>query len=278
MAKIKDKRILITGGAGSIGQELVRQLAPHNPVYILDNNETATHDLAEEMQQDGWNVNARVGDIKDSETVQEVFSDFKPQLVFHAAAYKHVTPMEYAPIEAIRTNILGTWNVIKWVKYYQPYVEKFILISTDKAVNSHSIMGATKRVCEIMTRNQDRGFIVVRFGNVVGSRGSVIPLWENQVRREKPITITDPNMTRFFMTIPEAVELVIQAGKMGIGGEIFILDMGEAKKIGDLAKELHPGYPQTIVGIRPGESMDEVLMSEEEKKVAVREGKFWIIR
>ena len=278
MVKIKDKRCLVTGGAGSIGSELVRQLAVSNPVYILDNNETGAHDLAEEMQQDGHNVHCRVGDIRDPDTVQEVFSDFKPQIVFHAAAYKHVTPMEDAPIEAINTNILGTWNVIKWVKYYQPYVEKFVLISTDKAVNSHSVMGATKRVCEIMTRNQGQGFIVVRFGNVVGSRGSVLPLWENQVKRGKPITITNPDMTRFFMTIPQAVELVIEAAKVGRGGEIMILDMGEPKRIGDLAKELYPDYPQRIVGVRQGESMDEVLMFEEEKKVAIKDGSFFIIR
>ena len=276
---IKNKRILVTGGAGSIGSELVRQLAPKNKIFILDNNETGTFDLHEELTQDGHWVAYRVGDVRNKETVQDVFSDFKPQFVFHAAAYKHVTPMEVYPEEAVQTNIIGTLNVLKAAKNLE-CVEKFVYISTDKVIHSNSVMGATKRVGEIMVKNSGKGFMAVRFGNVLGSRGSVIPLWQNQINRGKPITVTDERMTRYFMTIPQACELVIRAGEEGKGGEIFILDMGEQVNVLDLAKKIITGTNVQIkmIGIRPGETLDEELMTDEEKKRAIKSGNYFIIK
>lgn len=278
---IQNKNILITGGAGSIGSELVRQLAVDNRVFILDFNETALFDLiSEEKLKNHW-VNGRVGNIRDKETVDDVFSDFRPDIVFHAAAYKHVTPMELYPREAVDTNIIGTLNVIEHAKKYE--TQKFIFISTDKAVQSASIMGATKRVSEIIVRNQGRGFIVVRFGNVLGSRGSVIPIWQKQIDAGEKITITDPEMERYMMTIEQACELVIEAAEVGQGGEIMILDMGQKIKVLDLAKDillkanLEPGRIQ-IIGKRPGEELTEKLMYEEEEKRAIKSGKFFIIK
>lgn len=274
---IKAKRILVTGGAGSIGSELVRQLAPGNQVFILDFNETEAFDLAEELKQDGHWVEARVGDVRDRETVRDLFTDFKPQYVFHAAAYKHVTPMETYPLEAINTNILGTYNIISEAKKWE-CLEKFVFISTDKVVNGHSIMGATKKVGEIMVRNQGLGFIAVRFGNVLGSRGSVIPLWQNQINRGKPITITDKRMKRYMMSIPEAVELVLEAAEKGKGGECFILDMGAQVNILELAEKILGKTKIKIIGIRPGETLEEKLMTLEEEAVAKKVGNFWVIK
>lgn len=274
---IKGKRILVSGGAGSIGNEIVRQLCVNNKVFILDNNETGAFDLAEELKQDGYWVEARIGDIRDMNTVKDLFEDFKPQYVFHAAAYKHVAPMETYPLEAIQTNILGTYNVMSEAKRWE-CLEKFVFISTDKVVNGHSIMGATKRVGEIMVRNQGKGFIAVRFGNVMGSRGSVIPLWQNQLNRGKPITITDKRMKRFMMSIPEAVNLVIEASQIGKGGECFILDMGEQVNILELAQKLLGKQKFKIIGKRPGETLEEKLMTEEEEKLAIRKGNFYILK
>lgn len=277
---IKNKRILICGGGGSIGSELVRQLAPGNKIFILDNNETATFDLSEELKQDGYWVEARIGDIRDKETVRDLFGDFKPQYVFHAAAYKHVTPMETYPLEAINTNILGTYNVMSEAKRWK-CLEKFVFISTDKVVNARSIMGATKKVGEIMVRNQGKGFIAVRFGNVLGSRGSVIPLWQNQVNRGKPITVTDKRMTRYFMTIPEAVDLVIEASQLGVGGETFILDMGKQINILSLAKDIlnKAGKGKIeFIGMRPGETLDERIMTIEEEKQSKKIGNFFVLK
>lgn len=275
---VKNKRILITGGAGSIGSELVRQLAPQNKIFILDINETDTFDLREELLQDGYWVHSRTGDIRDKDTVRDVFEDFKPQYVFHAGALKHVTPCEEYPLEAIQTNIIGTYNIMAEAKRWE-CLEKFVFISTDKVIHGNSIMGATKRVGEIMVRNQGKGFIAVRFGNVMGSRGSVIPLWQNQVNKGKPITITDSRMRRYMMTIPEAVELVIQASEKGKGGEIFILDMGEQINILDLAKKiLGKDHEIKMIGIRKGETLDEKLMTAEEEKVAIKEDKFYVIK
>jgi len=275
---VKNKRILVVGGGGSIGSELVRQLCIKNKIFILDNNETATFDLAEELTIKGYWVNYRVGDIRNKGTVADVFSDFKPQMVFHAAAYKHVTPMEVYPEEAVETNIIGTLNVLKESKRWE-CLEKFVFISTDKAIHSNSVMGATKKVGEIMVKNG--GGIVVRFGNVLGSRGSVIPLWQAQIDRGEPLTVTDLDMERYFMTIPEAVELVIEAAEQGKGGEIFIMDMGKPIKIIDLAKRIikETQYSKGIkmIGIRPGETLTEKLMTSEEEKVAIKKGKFWII-
>lgn len=278
---IKGKRILITGGAGSIGSELSRQLALGNKVFILDQNETATFDLREELKQDGHWVHSRTGDIRDPKVLSDVFEDFKPQYVFHAAALKHVTPNEEYPLEAIQTNIIGTYNVMAEAKRWE-CLEKFVFISTDKVIHSSSIMGATKRVGEIMVKNQGKGFIAVRFGNVLGSRGSVIPLWQHQIERGKPLTVTDKRMTRFFMTIPEAVGLVIEAAQTGVGGEVFILDMGKQVNILSLAKEILQQSGSRagikIIGLRPGETLDERLMTFEEEKVAKKKGEFYVIK
>lgn len=275
---IKNRRILVTGGAGSIGSELVRQLAPNNKVFIIDQNETGAFDLREELKQDGYWVHSRTGDIRDINVVKDVFEDFKPQYVFHAAALKHVTPNEEYPLEAIQTNILGTYNVMSEAKRWE-CLEKFVFISTDKVVNAHSIMGATKRVGEIMVRNQGKGFIAVRFGNVMGSRGSLIPLWQNQINRGKPITVTDERMKRYMMTIPDACELVIQASQLGKGGECFILDMGEQVNIFELANKIVKGTNIKIktIGVRQGETLEEKLMTEEEERSAKKVGKFFIL-
>lgn len=277
---IKNKRILVVGGAGSIGNELVRQLAPQNKIFILDQNETATFDLSEELSQKGYWVKPRVGDIRNKETIRDLFEDFKPQIIFHAAAYKHITPMELYPEEAIFTNVIGTYNLIHESARWE-CLEKFVFISTDKAVNSRSIMGATKRLGEIMVRNQGKGFITVRFGNVLGSRGSLIPIWQKQFDRGEDLTVTDHRMKRYFMTINQACELVIKATEEGKGGEIFILDMGQLINVLDLANKVIEESKLTkgirLIGIRPGESLDEKFMTEEEEKIAIKKEKYWII-
>jgi len=276
---IKGKRILVTGGAGSIGQELVRQLVPYNKVFILDQNETGMFDAVEEYKQDGLWCEGRVGDVRDESVLEDLFSDFKPQIVFHAAALKHVTPGEQTPREYVNTNIIGTLNVIKYAQRWE-CLEKFVFISTDKAVQSSSIMGATKRVAELAVRNQGKGFVVVRFGNVLGSRGSVIPLWQNAIQKGKSIKVTDARMERFMMSIQEAVELVIEAAEIGKGGEIICLEMGKKVNILDLAKkivkETQTDTPIEIIGLRPGEQLTETLMFPEEQ--FIKSGKFLIIK
>lgn len=272
---MKGKRILITGGAGSIGSELVRQLYKRNKIYILDINESGIFDLTDEL--DSKNVTGRVGDIRDYATVKDVFDDFKPQIVFNAAAYKHVPLMEYTPLEAIQTNVIGHHNLVHTARTWE-CVEKFIFVSTDKVVSSRSIMGATKRLSEVVTLNQGKGYIVVRFGNVLDSRGSLLSIWRRQHRAGQPLTITDARMERYFMSIPDAARLVIEAARMGNGGEIFIMDMGEKKNILKLKKELYPKYPHKIIDIRPGETLTEDLMFEEEKRRASKIGNFYVIR
>lgn len=278
MSSIKNKRVLVTGGGGSIGSELVRQLAPHNKVFILDTNETAAFDLREELTLKGYWVHSRCGDVRDQAVVRDVFEDFKPQYVFHASALKHVKPNEEYPIEAIKTNILGTYNVLQESRRWE-CLEKFVFISTDKVVNPSSVMGATKKVAEVIVKNA--GYVAVRFGNVMGSRGSVIPFWESQMNHGDPITVTDPDMERYMMTIPQACELVIEAATQGNPGETLILDMGKPVKIGDLAQRIveelkhEPG--SKVIGKRPGENMREELMTEEEKRVAIKRGKFHVI-
>lgn len=274
----RPKKCLVTGGAGSVGSEIVRQLARRgDKVYILDQNETGVHDLIEESSgTDRW-VYGRVGDVRDYATVQDVFDDFKPDVVYHAAAYKHVSPMELTPLEAIKTNIEGTYNVLHNAKKYE--VKKFIFISTDKAVQSTSVMGATKRVGEIMVRNS--GYTVVRFGNVLGSRGSLIPIWERQINAGKPLTLTSEEMVRFFMSIEEAVSLVLEAEKSP-GGEIMVMDMGKPVKILELAKslvaELKDKPEIKVIGPRPGEHFSEKIMFEEEEKNAIKRGRFYICK
>lgn len=270
-----NKRILIIGSAGSIGSELTRQLSSKNKVFALDNNESGLFDI---MQETG--CYGRVGDIRNKDTIHDVFSDFKPQVIFHAGAYKHVPLMEKYPQEAIDVNVYGTLNLINESKKWE-CVEKFVFISSDKAVSSNSLMGATKRLGEILVKNQGKGFVAVRFANVLGSRGSVIPIWQKQIQKGEPITITDPKMERYFMTIEEAVSLVIEAGQNGKGGEIFILDMGQPVNILNLAKDILKKSGKDIeikeIGMREGETLTESLMFEEEKIKAIKKDKFYII-
>jgi FlaA1/EpsC-like NDP-sugar epimerase len=269
---MKNKRILITGIAGSIGSELARQLCKRNKVYGCDINETGIMDLRNEIP-----ISARVGDIRNPVTVNDIFSDFKPQIVFHAAAYKHVSPMEEIPRESIDANVIGTHNVLHYSGIYP--VKKFIYISSDKAVNATSVMGITKRLGEVMTCNRGKGYVAVRFGNVLGSSGSVIPIWERQLNKGTPLSVTSAEAERYFMTIEDAVELVIKAGNDGKGGEIYILDMGKPVQILELAKRIAKELKgdTEITGLRHGEVLTEKLMTEEEEKRARKEGKFWII-
>ena len=275
MSSIRNKRILITGMGGSIGSELAHQLSRSNKVFGLDISERAFV-LSQELKQQGRWVEARIGDIRDMETVRDLFEDFKPQYVFHAAALKHVSPHEHYPYEAIMTNSIGTYNILHQAKRYE-CLEKFVYISTDKVVNANSIMGITKKVGEVMVKN--RGGIVVRFGNVMGSDGSVIPIWQKQLDEGKDLTITDYRMERFMMTIPEAVSLVIKAAEEGKPGEIRILDMGKKVNLLELAEHIVKGTDTKIktIGIRPGETLSEELMTLEEKERAVKKGNFWIL-
>ncbi|MEW6614778.1 MAG: nucleoside-diphosphate sugar epimerase/dehydratase [Thermodesulfobacteriota bacterium] len=275
---LKGKRILVTGAGGSIGSELVRQISLFDPklLVILDCNETALFHISREIKEHYQHLSVYpvLGDILDKEKMGVVFRNFAPQIVFHAAAYKHVPIVEDFPEEAVRVNILGTEILAKLS--YQYGVEKFVFISTDKVVNPTSVMGASKRVAEMMItyidQQQTTHFMAVRFGNVLGSRGSVIPLFQEQIRQGGPLTITHPEMKRYFMTIAEAVILVLQAGTMGKGGEVFVLDMGEPVKIYDIACELirlsglepEKDIPIVFSGIRPGEKLFEELLTAEE--------------
>jgi len=275
-SKDSSKRIVVFGGAGSIGSELVRQLAGKHKVYVVDTNESGLFDAIEGLE----NVWGRVGDIRDQKTVHDVFEDFKPQIVFNCAAYKHVPLMEYTPMEAIQTNVVGHYNLIHEAKTHRETLEKFIFISTDKVVSSHSVMGATKRLSEIITLNQGKGYIVVRFGNVMNSRGSLLQIWQRQHNARKPLTVTDDRVERYMMTIPQAVSLVIKAAELGEGGEIFILDMGKRVNINALAEQIIgiAGGTKKTIGLREGETLTEELMTEEEKARAEKVDGFWIIK
>jgi FlaA1/EpsC-like NDP-sugar epimerase len=277
-SNLKGKRILVTGAGGSIGSELVRQISRFDPqmLILLDIDETALFHISREIKEQHpyLSTHPALGDILDIEKMVCVFSNFAPQVVFHAAAYKHVPIIEDFPEEAVRVNITGT--KILGELSYKNGVEKFIFISTDKVVNPSSVMGASKRVAEMVITNlnhkETTQFTAVRFGNVLGSRGSVIPLFQEQIRHGGPVTITHPEMKRYFMTIPEAVLLVLQAGAMGKGGEVFVLDMGEPVKIHDVACELirlsglepERDIPIVFTGIRPGEKLFEELLTAEE--------------
>ena len=272
---MRNERILVTGAAGTIGSELCRQLYKNNKIYAIDLNEMGLHELKLDL-----GIPGRVGDIRNTETIRNIFDDFKPQVVFHAAAYKSVDMMEYVPEEAVSTNVLGTLNLLNYSKIHE--VEKFIFISTDKVVNAKSIMGKTKSLGETMTTNSGRGYIAVRFGNVIGSRGSLIEIWERQINQGKPLTITDERMTRYFMTISEAVNLVLKAAEIGDGGEVICFEMGQPVNIRVLAeeiiKELGRNIPIKIIGNRGGEVLSEELMTQEEKKKAIKKGEFYIIK
>ena len=274
------KTVLVTGGGGSIGSELCRQVMRFHPgkLLIFDIYENCAYELQMELQQKYGRdipVTVLIGSIRDKKRLDEVFETYHPTVVFHAAAHKHVPLMEVSPAEAVKNNVLGTKNLL--VSASEHGVERFVQLSTDKAVNPTSVMGCTKRICEMLIQtfagNTDMKCVAVRFGNVLGSHGSVIPLFEAQIKKGGPVTLTDENIERYFMTIPEAAQLVLQAGALAESGNIYVLDMGEPVKIMDLAKQLirfygyEPGVNMEIrvVGLRPGEKLYEELMMDEEQ-------------
>lgn len=272
------KIVLITGAGGSIGSEIVRQVAKMQPkkLLLLGKGENSIYEITQELKINCPEVKTVpiIADIRDKERIKAIMDYFEPQVVFHAAAHKHVPLMEYQPAEAVRNNILGTKVVADEAAAHK--VETFVMISTDKAVNPTSVMGCTKRVAEMyvqsMNKNSNTRFVAVRFGNVLGSRGSVIPLFKKQIAKGGPVTVTHPDMKRYFMTIPEASQLVLQAGAMAKGGEVFVLDMGEPVRIYDLAKDLitlsglipDKDIEIKITGLRPGEKLFEELLSAED--------------
>ena len=277
---VQGRCVLVTGGGGSIGSELCRQVMRFKPgkLLIFDIYENCAYELLMELQQKYGRdipVTVLVGSIRDKKRLDEVFETYHPTVVFHAAAHKHVPLMEVSPAEAVKNNVLGTKNLL--VSASEHDVERFVQLSTDKAVNPTSVMGCTKRICEMLIQtfagNTDMKCVAVRFGNVLGSHGSVIPLFEAQIKKGGPVTLTDPNIERYFMTIPEAAQLVLQAGALAESGNIYVLDMGEPVKIMDLAKQLirfygyEPGVNMEIkiVGLRPGEKLYEELMMDEEQ-------------
>ncbi|GHA53422.1 nucleoside-diphosphate sugar epimerase/dehydratase [Pontibacter akesuensis] len=302
---LRGKRVLVTGGAGSIGSEIVRQVLSYKPeiVIVCDQAESPLHELQLEMEEQfpEAKIALYIGDITNSTRMYSMFKEYQPDIVYHAAAYKHVPMMENNPCEAILTNVLGTKNLADLSMAFE--VEKFVMISTDKAVNPTNIMGTSKRIAEIYIQslnglNQKKvngnshpytqpiqtKFITTRFGNVLGSNGSVIPRFRQQIEKGGPLTVTHPDITRYFMTIPEAVQLVLEAGTMGRGGEIFIFDMGEPVKIVDLAKKMirlagllpDVDIPISFTGLRPGEKLYEELLNEEEQTIPTHHSKIKI--
>ncbi len=278
LAYVTGKVVLVTGGGGTIGSELCRQIAVHNPrqLIIFDIYENNAYEIQNELRRKYPNLDlvTLIGSVRDTKRLDYLFRTYSPQIVYHAAAHKHVPLMEDSPNETIKNNVFGTYKTANAASKYG--VEKFVLISTDKAVNPTNIMGASKRICEMIVQTCDKHskteFVAVRFGNVLGSNGSVIPLFEKQILAGGPVTVTDPNIIRYFMTIPEAVSLVLQAGANAKGGEIFVLDMGEPVKILSLAENLirlsgftpYKDIKIEFTGLRPGEKLyEELLMSEE---------------
>ena len=275
---VQNKTVLVTGGGGSIGSELCRQIARHNPrrLIILDIYENNAYEIQQELKQSCPELDlvVLIGSVRNTMRVDEIFREYRPDIVYHAAAHKHVPLMEDSPNEAIKNNVFGTLKVAAAADRYG--VGKFVMISTDKAVNPTNIMGASKRICEMiiqkMNRNSRTEYVAVRFGNVLGSNGSVVPLFKKQIEQGGPVTVTHPDIIRYFMTIPEAVSLVLQAGAYARGGEIFVLDMGEPMKILDLARNMIKlsGYRVDedikieFTGLRPGEKMYEELLMREE--------------
>ena len=271
-------KILITGAAGSIGGELYRQLAPYNTVFAFDIDETRLFDLHEEHRQKGYDVDYMIGDVVDRRAVDDVVYDFRPDVIYHVAALKHVTPHEKDARAAVQTNVIGTLNVVDAAR--RSKVNKFVFVSTDKAVNQHCVMGTTKRLGELIVRNA--GYVAVRFGNVMGSRGSVFEIWERQFAKGEPLTITDKRMKRYVMTIPQACELLIEAKDVGKPGDLLILDMGEPVAILDIVAEFlkQKGvdyHPFKIIGARPGEALFESLMTKDEEKRVIKRGNFYVI-
>lgn len=277
-AKITGKTVMVTGGGGSIGSELCRQIAKFNPkkLVVVDIYENNAYDLQNELKRifPDLDLDVVIASVRDLKKLDVIFSEYRPDMVYHAAAHKHVPLMEFSPDETIKNNVFGTYNTAKCADKYK--VKTFTLISTDKAVNPTNVMGATKRMCEMIVqayqRISDTEFVAVRFGNVLGSNGSVIPLFKRQIAEGGPVTITHKDITRFFMTIPEASQLVLQASVFAHGGEIFVLDMGKPVKIYHLAEKLiklsgfvpNVNMPIEVVGLRPGEKLYEELLMDEE--------------
>ena len=292
--ELKDQVILITGAAGSIGSEIVRQCLSFDPklVVLVDQGETPLYEIENELSR--ANIAIVVADVRNASRMEKIFQHFKPSYVFHAAAYKHVPLMEDNPYEAINTNVFGTQNVANLAAKYQ--VKKFVFVSTDKAVNPTNIMGASKRIAEIYVQSLNAKlslesdhhtmYITTRFGNVLGSNGSVIPLFRKQIAEGGPLTVTHPDITRYFMTIPEACQLVLEAGVMGQGGEIYIFDMGESVKIIDLAHkminlsgfEVDKDIKITFTGLRPGEKLREELLNNNENTIGTHNPKIMVAR
>ncbi|WP_369900609.1 polysaccharide biosynthesis protein [Bacillus manliponensis] len=276
---VKDKVVLVTGAGGSIGSEICRQVAIFQPrqLILLGHGENSIYSIHMELKESYGDMKTvfipEIADIQDERKILSIMHQYRPHVVYHAAAHKHVPLMEYNPEEAVKNNVVGTMNVAKAAKRYD--VDTFVMVSSDKAVNPTSVMGATKRLAEMIVQQQDKGshtkFVAVRFGNVLGSRGSVIPLFKKQIQKGGPVTVTHPEMIRYFMTIREAAKLVIQAGSLAKGGEIFVLDMGEPVKIVDLAKNLIKLSGNSIdeigiafTGMRPGEKLFEELLTDDE--------------
>ncbi len=275
---IEGKTVLVTGGGGSIGSELCRQIAYHNPnlLIIVDIYENNAYDIQQELVRNLPNLNliVLIASVRDKKKINSIFEQYRPEVVFHAAAHKHVPLMEASPNEAVKNNVMGTFNVTEAAG--KNGTQRFVMISTDKAVNPTNIMGATKRICEMiiqaMDKKYDTEYVAVRFGNVLGSNGSVIPLFKRQIKAGGPVTVTHKDIVRYFMTIPEAVSLVLQAGAYAKGGEIFVLNMGEPVRIYDLAENLIrlSGFEPNVdidikvIGLRPGEKLYEERLMEEE--------------
>lgn len=278
MGYVKDKVVMVTGGGGSIGSELCRQIAASNPkqLIIVDIYENNAYDIQLELKDKypQLNLETLIASVRNTDKINHLFEQYHPDIVYHAAAHKHVPLMEDSPCEAVKNNVFGTLNVVRAADKYG--TKRFILISTDKAVNPTNVMGATKRMCEMIVQSYNKKsnteYVAVRFGNVLGSNGSVIPLFKKQIKTGGPVTVTHPDIIRYFMTIPEAVSLVLQAGAYAKGGEIFVLDMGEPVKIDDMARNLIKlsGYEPDIdikieyTGLRPGEKLFEELLMKEE--------------
>lgn len=275
---MEDRVVLVTGGGGSIGSELCRQIATYRPrlLIILDNYENNAYEIEQELRRHHPSLPllTLIASIQDEGRMRDIFCRYRPDIVFNAAAHKHVPLMEQSPNEAIKNNVFGTLNLVRMADVYG--TRRFVQISTDKAVNPTSMMGASKRICEMLVQSYDRRskteFVAVRFGNVLGSNGSVIPLFEKQIAEGGPVTVTHKDITRYFMTVSEAVSLVLQAGAYAKGGEIFVLDMGEPIRIYELAERLvrmhglkpHEDVEIRVVGLRPGEKLyEERLMAEE---------------
>lgn len=291
-ASLTRKTVMITGGGGSIGSELCRQVAKFDPdkLIIFDISENNVYDLELELRDKYPHLNILpvIGSIRDTARLRHVFQKYRPSVVFHAAAHKHVPMMEYNPEEAVKNNIFGTRNVALAADEFG--VERFVMISTDKAVNPTNIMGATKRVAEMIIQDLNKRsktkFVAVRFGNVLNSRGSVIPIFQKQIAQGGPVTVTHPEITRYFMTIPEASQLVLQAASLGQGGEVFVLDMGKPVKIIDLARDLielsglkvDEDIEIKITGLRPGEKLYEELLSDKENTLATEHERIMIAK